>query len=113
MSAGEGRERGKRTIVIGLLVIGLAGHVIAAWLNRGGTIAYVHHVGGFFLIAAVTGAVIAGLTWAFWRTQRRPALLLFASVQAVLGVLVAIGEARKVQAAGPHAPVHAGVRGSR
>jgi hypothetical protein len=81
--------------ITGLLVLGLAGHVVAAWLNRSGPIAYVHHVAGFFLIAAVTGAAIAGITWAFWRAQRARALLLFALVQAVLGVLVAIGEARK------------------
>jgi hypothetical protein len=84
-----------RTGIIGLLLLGLGGHVVAAWLNGGGPIAYVHHVAGFFLIAAVTGAVIAGLTWIFWRSRRAQALLVFAAVQAVLGVLVAIGEARK------------------
>ena len=84
-----------RTGIIGLLLLGLGGHVVAAWLNGGGQIAYVHHVAGFFLIAAVTGAVIAGLTWIFWRSRRAQALLVFAAVQAVLGVLVAIGEARK------------------
>lgn len=78
----------------GLLLLGLAGHLVAAWLNRGGTIAYLHHVAGFFLIAAVTGAVIAGLTWIFWRSRRAQALLVFALVQAVLGILVALGEAR-------------------
>lgn len=87
--------RSMSTIAGGLLLVGLAGHVVAAWLNGGGPIAYVHHVAGFFLIAAVTGAVIAGLTWAFWRSRRREALLVFAAIQAILGVLVAIGEARK------------------
>lgn len=84
-----------RAAIVGLLFLGLAGHVVAAWLNGGGSIAYVHHVAGFFLIAAVTGAVIGGLTWIFWRSRRAQALLVFAAVQAVLGVMVAIAEARK------------------
>jgi hypothetical protein len=91
----DGDTRPVSGIVLGLLLLGLAGHVVAAWLSRTGSIAYVHHVGGFFLIAVVTGAVIAGFTWLFWRAHRSRALLAFAAVQAVLGVLVALGEFRK------------------
>ena len=80
--------------VVGLLALGLAAHVVAAWINGSGHIAYVHHVAGFFIIATVTGAVIGGLTWLFWRAYRRRALLVFAAMQAVLGILVAVGELR-------------------
>jgi hypothetical protein len=83
-----------RGIIIGLLVIGLLGHVVAAWLNASGPIAYVHHVLGYFLIAAVTGAIIAALTRIFWRGRWTVALLGFAMVQAVLGLLVMLGELR-------------------
>ena len=94
MSKAAGETRPVSAIVVGLLVLGLSGHLVAAWSNGTGRIAYVHHVAGFLLIAVVTGAVIAGLTWLFWRAHRARALLVFAAVQALLGVLVAIGEPR-------------------
>jgi hypothetical protein len=94
MVAVNGDADRRSSTIIGLLVIGLAGHVIAAWANRGGAIAYVHHIAGFFLIAAVTGAVIGGVTWIFWRPRLAQALLIFAIVQAMLGLMVMLGEFR-------------------
>lgn len=82
-------------IVAGLLVGGMLGHLVAAQLNGGSGIAYLHHIGGFFLIAAITGLPIAGVTWLFWRRQRNRALLVFALMQLVLGILVMVAELRK------------------
>ena len=81
-------------IVAGLLAGALLGHVIAAHLGGGSRIDYVHHIGGFFLIAAITGLPIAGLTRLFWRRHYNAALLIFGLIQLVLGVLVMMGEWR-------------------
>jgi hypothetical protein len=51
-----------------------------------------HHIGGFFLIAVITGVPIAGLTRLFWRQHRNRALLAFAFIQFLLGMLVMVGE---------------------
>jgi hypothetical protein len=72
----------------------LLGHVIAARINGGGRIAYVHHVLGFFLIAAVTGLLIAGATWLFWRGRRNRALLTLGLVQLLFGIAVILAEWR-------------------
>ena len=91
---GSGTRR-DAPVVLALLAVGLVGHLVAAWANGGGSIAYVHHLAGFLLIAAATGAVIGGLAWIFWRAHRRRALLILAAVQAVAGVLVMLDELRK------------------
>jgi len=95
MARTGGEARPVSAIVVGLLVLGLSGHLVAAWSNGSGAIAYVHHVAGFLIIAVVTGAVIAGLRWLFWRSARAVPLLIFAAIQAVLGILVALGELRR------------------
>src|SRR5687768_5617460 len=82
-------------VVAAMLLGGLLGHVAAAQLMGGSGTAYFHHIGGFFLIAAITGLPIAGLTFLFWRRQRNRALLAFALIQLVLGILVMIGQLRK------------------
>jgi len=73
-----------------LLVLGLIGHLYAAYAIGGSTIAYTHHVLGFFLILAVTGAIIAGLGWRFWRSRPDITVLTIGAVQALFGLLVAI-----------------------
>lgn len=72
------------------LGLGLLGHLYAAHAIGGSTVAYVHHVGGFFLILVVTGAVIAGLGWRFWRSRVDVTVLAVGVVQALLGLLVAV-----------------------
>ena len=72
-----------------LLMIGLGGHVYAAHVNNGSTIAYTHHVLGFFLILAVTGGIIWALGRRLLRTRPDVTLLVVGIVQAVLGLLVA------------------------
>jgi hypothetical protein len=72
-----------------LLVVGLAGHVFAAHAMGGSRIAYTHHVLGFFLILLVTGAVIVGLGWRFWRSRPGMAMLVVGIVQALIGLWIA------------------------
>ena len=82
-------------VVAALLIGGLLGHVVAAYFNGGSRIAYLHHIGGFFLIAAITGVPIAILTRLFWRRHASRAWLTFGVIQFALGVLVMLGEWHK------------------
>jgi hypothetical protein len=77
-----------------LLILGLLGHLYAAHAIGGSRVAYVHHVLGYLLILVVTGAIIAGLGWRFWRSRADITLLLVGIVQALFGLLVALAPAR-------------------
>lgn len=74
-----------------LLVAGLLGHVLAARAIGGSSVAYQHHIFGFFLILLVTGAVIAAVGWRFWRGRRDVTVLLIGLVQALFGLFVYVG----------------------
>ena len=73
-----------------LLVLGLFGHLYAAYAMGGSQIAYTHHVFGFFLILVVTGAIIATLGRFFWRSRPDITVLTVGAVQALFGLLVAV-----------------------
>ena len=77
-----------------LLVLGLLGHLYAAHAIGGSRVAYTHHVLGFFLILAVTGAVIAVLGRRFWRSRSDITVLAVGVVQAFFGILVATAPIR-------------------
>ena len=79
-----------------LLALGLAGHVYAAHAMGGSRIAYTHHVAGFFIILLVTGAVIVGLGWRFWRSHRAMAMLVVGVVQALIGLWIALTPYRSI-----------------
>jgi cell division protein FtsW (lipid II flippase) len=83
----------RRLIWLGvlLLVVGFLGHYFAARAIGGSYVAFRDHIGGFFLILVVTGAIIAGLGWKFWRGRNDITLLIIGIVQAVFGVIVYIG----------------------
>ena len=74
-----------------LLVVGFLGHYFAARAIGGSYIAYRDHIFGFFLILLVTGLIIAGLGWRFWKSRRDITLLIVGLVQALLGVWVYMG----------------------
>jgi hypothetical protein len=74
-----------------LLVVGFFGHYFAARAIGGSYIAYRDHIFGFFAILLVTGAIIAGLGWRFWKGRRDITLLIIGVVQALLGIWVYIG----------------------
>lgn len=84
-SASRARRLG---LVVVLLVIGLLGHLFAAHLI-GSRTAYRDHIAGFLLIAAVTGVVLFGLG-RVWRGRGELILMIFAVVQALLGLAVAL-----------------------
>ena len=73
------------------LVVGFLGHYFAARAIGGSYIAYRDHIFGFFAILLVTGAIIAGLGWRFWKGRRDITLLIIGVVQALLGIWVYIG----------------------
>ena len=74
-----------------LLVVGFLGHYFAARAIGGSYIAYRDHSFGFFVILLVTGLIIAGLGWRFWKSRRDITLLIVGLVQALLGVWVYMG----------------------
>ena len=74
-----------------LLVVGFLGHYFAARAIGGSFIAYRDHIFGFFVILLVTGLIIAGLGWRFWKGRRDITLLIVGLVQALLGVWVYMG----------------------
>jgi hypothetical protein len=74
-----------------LLIIGFLGHYFAARAIGGTYIAYRDHIFGFFLILLVTGLIIAGLGWRFWKGRRDITVFIVGLVQALLGVWVYMG----------------------
>jgi cell division protein FtsW (lipid II flippase) len=73
-----------------LLVVGFLGHYFAARAIGGNYIAFRDHIGGFFLILVVTGVIIAGLGWKFWKGRNDITLFVIGVVQALFGVVVYI-----------------------
>jgi hypothetical protein len=71
-----------------LLGLGLLGHLYAAHAIGGSQMAYTHHVLGFLLILLVTGGIIGGLGWRFWRSRSGLTLVAIGVVQALLGLWV-------------------------
>ena len=84
-----------RWISVLLLALGLLGHLYAAHAIGGSRIAYTHHVLGFGFILLVTGGIIAGLGYRFWRSRWAYTLLAIALVQALLGVWIGLEPFRR------------------
>lgn len=95
----DGTRRLRVWLGVALLAVGLAGHVFAAraitpWVPS--WIAYRDHVAGFFLILAVTGAIVAALGWRFWRSRRDVMFLVIGAIQAIIGIAVYIERFRVI-----------------
>jgi len=73
-----------------LLGVGLLGHLLAARAIGGSPVAYRHHIVGFLGLSLVSGAIIAGLGWRFWRGRHDITLLILGALQALLGIVVYI-----------------------
>jgi hypothetical protein len=74
-----------------LIVVGFLGHFFAARaIASGNPRAYPDHIGGFFLILVVSGAIIGGLGWRFWKGRRDITVLSIGAVQALLGIWIYI-----------------------
>src|SRR2546428_12996834 len=82
--------RSRRRIWIGvlLLVAGLLGHLLAARAIGGSYVAYRDHIFGFILLSLVSGAVIPGLGWRFWRGRHDITPLILGVVQALVGFVI-------------------------
>ncbi|HXM39140.1 MAG TPA: hypothetical protein VN908_10855 [Gemmatimonadales bacterium] len=73
---------------VALLAVGLLGHLLAAHAIGGSPTAYGHHIFGFFLFLLVSGALVVGLGWRFWRGRHDITLLIIGALQALLGLVV-------------------------
>lgn len=73
-----------------LLCLGLLGHLLAARAIGGSHLAYRDHILGFLILCVLSGIVIGGLGWRFWKG--RPDITLFAvgALQALFGLIVYI-----------------------
>ena len=71
-----------------LIVVGLLGHLFAARAIGGSYVAYKDHIIGFFLILLVSGALITGLGWRFWKGRHDITLLIVGVVQALFGAVI-------------------------
>jgi len=71
-----------------LMVAGLLGHVFAARAIGGSYIAFRDHIFGFVMILLVTGAIIAGLGWRFWKGRTDITVLVIGVVQAIAGIVI-------------------------
>jgi hypothetical protein len=75
---------------IALLGAGLLGHLLAARAIGGSQLAYRDHIVGFVGLTVISGALIAGLGWRFWRGRHDVSLLILGALQAALGLFVYI-----------------------
>ncbi|HET9012771.1 MAG TPA: hypothetical protein VFN38_13190 [Gemmatimonadaceae bacterium] len=75
---------------VALLVVGLCGHLFAARAIGGHYVAYRDHIFGFFLILAVTGAIVAALGWRLWKGRHDVTLLVIGVIQAIFGIIIYI-----------------------
>jgi len=92
IAAPRGASRSRAWLGLVLLVVGLAGHLLAARAMGGSRIAYGHHTFGFFLILAVTGGIVAATGWRYWRRRRDVMLLVIGAIQAFFGVVVYLSQ---------------------
>ena len=75
---------------VALLVAGLIGHLLAAQAIGGSHIAYRDHIAGFVGLTVLSGAIIAGLGWRFWKGRHDISILILGVVQALFGLFVYI-----------------------
>lgn len=71
-----------------LLIIGLAGHLLAANAEGGRTLHYQHHVFGFVLLSVVSAIVLAILGRLFWRGRHDVTVLIVGALQAIFGFVI-------------------------
>ena len=69
---------------LGFLLVGFLGHFFAAQAIGGSYVAYRDHMLGFFGLTLVSGAIIAGLGWRFWRGRHDITLFILGMLQQCL-----------------------------
>ena len=77
-------------IWLGLILLGAGflSHLLAAHAIGGSHVAYRDHIFGFVGLSLVSGAIIAGLGWRFWRGRHDISVLTLGILQALLGLVV-------------------------
>ncbi len=83
-------SRRRTWLGVTLLGVGLLGHLLAAQAIGGSLVAYRDHIVGFLALSLVSGALIAGLGWRFWRGRHDITLLILGALQTLLGLVVYI-----------------------
>jgi hypothetical protein len=73
-----------------LLGVGLLLHLLSARAIGGSYVAYRDHILGFVGLTLVSGAIVAGLGWRFWKGRHDITLLILGVLQTVIGGLVYI-----------------------
>jgi hypothetical protein len=73
-----------------LLGVGLLLHLLSARAIGGSYLAYRDHIFGFVVLTLVSGAIIAGLGWRFWKGRYDITLLILGAVQTIVGIVVYI-----------------------
>jgi hypothetical protein len=71
-----------------LIIVAFFCHFFAARAIGGSYVAFRDHIAGFVLILVVTGAIIGGLGWRFWKGRGDITLLIIGVVQAAFGIVV-------------------------
>jgi len=65
-------------------------HLLSARAIGGSYVAYRDHIFGFVVLTLVSGAIIAGLGWRFWKGRHDITLLILGAVQTIVGIVVYI-----------------------
>jgi hypothetical protein len=73
-----------------LLGVGLLLHLLSARAIGGSYVAYRDHIFGFVVLTLVSGALIAGLGWRFWKGRHDITLLILGALQTAIGIVVYI-----------------------
>jgi len=83
-------SRGRIWLGVILLVLGFLGHFFAARAIGGSYVAFRDHIFGFFMILLVTGVIVAGVGWRFWKGRHDITVLIIGAVQALFGLVIYI-----------------------
>jgi len=81
-------RRSRTWLGVLLLLVGLLGHLLAARAIGGSYVAYRDHIFGFVFLTLVSGALIAGLGWRFWRGRHDITLLTLGALQTLFGAII-------------------------
>ena len=78
------------TLGVVLLGVGLLLHLLSARAIGGSYVAYRDHIFGFLVLTLVSGALIAGIGWRFWKGRHDITLLILGVLQTAVGIVVYI-----------------------
>ena len=63
-------------------------HLLSARAIGGSYVAYRDHILGFVVLTLVSGAIIAGVGWRFWKGRHDITLLILGALQTAVGIVV-------------------------